>query len=612
MRTILGLVLLVAAAPLFALEASNVLVVANEKVHGSTEIAEYYADLRGIPREQILKISASKDEEISRADFNETIWEPVKKYVLERDNILAIVPTRGVPLKIKQEKQGAKEAFKGRDFASVDGELALIRYGDYDIDGVVQNPILDSKERITLESKILVVCRLDGPTIEIAKGLVEKAILAEALGCHGESFLDTRGLTTNDGYQQRDDIMEKVEDSWKAAGLKYVHDTDGKVFDLSSRPDTLHYYGWYAGNPNAWKGDVKFRTGGICIHLHSFAGSTVRDIKRNWVAPLLNWGATATYGTTYEPYTTGFPYEHIFWDRLISGWTFGEAGQVASHLLSWQAVFCGDPLYTPYPEGYSDKQARYRQALLARLVPSQDTEPTPIDETGLSNLGAAETLLKARADALQELVRKDAKAALEAFNLLRFIVQDMGVEAWISSLSKPFEAALEARLKEIEAVVKDDVTNTAALEAAIVDWKGLPVHEQARALYDEVKKDQDKDAEKLLKKAQAYRDSGRWMKAWQHAAEAAAHRLSDSATAADEILTGLKANAEAVEEMKSETDKELQPVVEKAQKELDKGKADRAAKTLGREWRYLFTEADQYVAAAALAKKIEEALGGGK
>lgn len=608
MRTILGLVLLLISTPLFALDASNVLIVANEKIHGSVEIAEYYAELRGIPKDQILKISASKDEEISRADFNETIWEPVKKHVLAHDNILAIVPTRGVPLKIKQEKQGPKEAFKGRDFASVDGELALIRFGEYDIDGVIENPILDSKDRITFESKILVVCRLDGPTIEIAKGLVEKAILAEALGCHGESFLDTRGLTSGDGYQQRDDIMEKVEDAWKAAGFKYVHDTNGKVFDLSERAETLHYYGWYAGNPGAWKGDVKFRTGGICTHLHSFAGSTVRDIKRNWVAPLLNWGATASYGTTYEPYTTGFPYEHIFWDRLVNGWTLGEAGQVANHLLSWQAVFCGDPLYTPYPSGYAETQTRYRQAILARMVPPAEGEPVPVDETGLTNLAAVEKLLNARAEALKELVRKDPKNALASFNELRFLLSDMGVESWIASLSKPFEAALESRLKVIEDQIKEDLTNTEELEAAVTDWKGLPIHEQVMALYNEVKEDQDKDAEKLLKKAEAYRDAERWMKAWEHGAEAAAHRLSESAAPAAALLEEMKKNAEAVAELKEETDKELQPLVEKAQKELDKGKPDRAAKYLGTEWKYKFTEADQYKAAAALDKKIAEAL----
>jgi len=100
------------------------------------------------------------------------------------------------------------------------------------------------------------------------------------------------------------------------------------------------------------------------------------------------------------------------------------------------------------------------------------------------------------------------------------------------------------------------------------------------------------------------------MIAWQQAAEAAAYRLSESAAAAQALLEDMKKNDEAATELKLETDKKLQPVVERAQKELDRGKADRAAKYLGTDWKYMFTEADQYKAAAELAKKIDEALAG--
>ncbi|MCB9894284.1 MAG: TIGR03790 family protein [Planctomycetes bacterium] len=607
MRPILGLLLLALAAPIWGIDASNVLIVANDKVEGSVEIANYYSEMRGVPAEQILKISASENEEISRDEFNKDIWAPVQKYVLEHDNILVIVPTRGVPLKIKQLATGEKGPFKGRDFASVDGELALVRYGDYDIDGIVENPMLDSKEHFTLESKIVVVCRLDGPTVAIAKGLVEKALIAEALGCHGESFLDTRGLTGGDGYQQRDDLMEKVEDSWKAAGLPYVHDTQGPVFDLSQRAETLHYYGWYAGNPGAWKGDVKFRTGGICVHLHSFSGSTVRNIKANWVAPLLNWNATATYGTTYEPYTTGFPYENILWDRLINGWSFGEAGQVANHLLSWQAVFCGDPLYTPYPEGYAEMHKRYHEAVLARMAPDKDA-PVPVDETGLNLLASVQKLLQARADGIKDVLRKDPKAALEAFNDLRFLVSDMELGKWLSELSGPFNAELERRFSAIKGSIKEDLTNTAEFEEALRDWKGLPIYEDLEKFKADLIEDQEKAASKLVKKAEAYQKSKRWLKAWSEAAQAAAHKFAESATEAQRILSELKADADAVAEMKQDSDKELAPLVERAQKDLDKNKPDRAAKTLGTEWRWCYPDSDQYKAAEALAKKIEEAL----
>jgi uncharacterized protein (TIGR03790 family) len=611
MRAIVGVLVLACAAPLFALDASNVLIVANEKAEGSVEIAEYYQKVRGIPEGQLIKISASDKEEISRDEFNKDVLPKIKKYVLENDNILVIVPTRGVPLKVK-ETDTSNDAnlqggfIPGRDFASVDGELALIRQGDYQIEGAFENPWLNSQERLTFEHKILVVCRLDGPTVEIAKGLVEKALLAEALGSEGESFLDTRGPNLEGGYKQRDDQMVKVADAWKAGALKFVHDTEPAVVDLSIRAETLHYYGWYAGSQRP-KGAVKFRTGGICIHLHSFSAGTIRVDNKNWVGPLLSWNATATYGTVYEPLTVGFPYEHIFWDRLVNGWTFGEAGQVANHLLSWQAVFCGDPLYTPYPEGHVELHKRYRDATLARMVPQPDGA-VPVDEDGLPLLASVQQLLQARADEIKQLLRREPKAAMEDFNDLRFLVSEMGMADWLGALSGPFNAELEKRFDAIKRDIKADITNTAEFELALKDWQGLPIHAELEKYKLELAEEQEKAASKLLKKAESTNKPKKRLKAWMLAAEAAAHRFAESGVAAQKLLDEIKADADAVSEMKADSDKELAPLVEKAQKELDKGKPDRAAKALGSEWRWHFPEADQRKAAEALHAKITEAL----
>ncbi len=38
------------------------------------------------------------------------------------------------------------------------------------------------------------VCRLDGPTPQIARGLVDKAISAEKTGLHGFAYIDSRGI----------------------------------------------------------------------------------------------------------------------------------------------------------------------------------------------------------------------------------------------------------------------------------------------------------------------------------------------------------------------------------------------------------------------------------
>ncbi|MBX3473510.1 MAG: TIGR03790 family protein [Planctomycetes bacterium] len=601
MKWILVLAALLAGG-LEALEPANVLVVYNDKMEGSKEIADYYAELRGIPKAQILKISASQNEEITREEFNKDVQPPIEEYVKANDHILCIVLCRGVPLKIKRTMTPVDQ-FRGHDEAAVDSELMILRAEDRGTDSAKRNPYLNSDRALTLEDKVLVVSRLDGATVELAKRLVEKAILAEALTPEGHSYLDTRGLTGGDGYQFRDDKMEKVEDAWKLLGIPYTHDTAPEVVDLSTYKDPLHYQGWYAGGQNP-KGTVKFRTGGIDVHLHSFSANTVRGTKSNWVGPLLSWNATCTYGTVYEPYTVGYPYEEVMWDRLARGWQFGEAGMAANELLSWQAIFVGDPLYRPYAQGWKERKERARKALSYRLVP----EGEPVDESGLVMLDACVKLLNARADAIKALVKTDAKAALELFDDARFLVQELGQEAWLTALGEPFEKEFNARMTAMRAAAKAELTDTAELERALAEWKGLPVYPKLEKLRDELAEEQEKESSKLLKKAQSSQKGKKWLRAWKEAAQAADYRLSASGAAAVKLLDELKPNMDGV---KADADKELKPDVEKAQKEFDRKRYAEAKKALGSEWRH-YPECDQRKAAEALAKKIDAELAKGK
>jgi uncharacterized protein (TIGR03790 family) len=602
------LVLFLLASPLWAIGPENVLIVANEKVEGSVEIAEYYAKRRRIDVNQILKISASDKEEITREEFTRDIWEPVQRSVKASSKICVIVPTRGVPLKVKDRSREDNDgAFKGHDEASVDGELTLARQDALSIDGAVRNDLLDSIERITPNSKYLVVCRLDGPTVEIVKGMIDKAILAETLGAVGRSFLDTRGDKLGQGYLERDRQMRLVAGAWGKVALPFDHDSLPEVTDLSTRPETLHYYGWYAGTqvPAA---PVQFRTGGICVHLHSFSASTIRAPDKNWVGPLLSWGATASYGTVYEPYTAGFPYEHVFWDRLCNGWTFGEAGLVANGLLSWQAVFCGDPLYTPYAKGREIVNKRYRIVVAHVLAPKEGAEAP--DSTRLLLLDNVIDILKTRQENLAALISAESEPALAELNSIRFLVHGMELEAWITKLADPFQAALKVNFENMKRAIKADITQTTGFERALAEWTDLPIYAEVLEFRDELAKDQERAAAKLLKRAQSDLKASRWLRAWVGAAEVAAHRFApDAAKEGTAILDEIKADKDVMTALKGDADKALEPVVERAGKEMERGRADRAAKHLGTEWRW-FPDCEQRTAAEALALRIAQTLAG--
>lgn len=594
-------VTLVVCGELAALEPANALIVYNDKAGGSLEIAEYYAGVRGVPKEQILKISTSDQEEITRAEFNKDILAPVKEYVLAHDNILCIVPTRGVPLKVKDQDGVTKGQLEGHDEASVDSELMLVRAGEYDIDKALDSGYFKKETPLTLADKIVVVCRLDGPTVEIVKGMIEKAVIAEALTADGSSFLDTRNLTSADAYQARDDAMEGVGTTWSNLGIPFTRDEFSDVADLSTIKDLLHYQGWEASG-HAPKDPVVFRTGAIAVHTHTGTSgianaATVRGDKFGWAGPLLSWNATCTFGAVYVPYLEGFPYEDVFWDRIAKGWQFGEAGMAANKMVSWQSVFLGDPLYCPHGKGWKERKDRARKAVVARLVPGGDA----VDEAGLLSVEACARALAARAELVAKLTIGDIKAGLGAYYEARVLVRGMGMEAWLAAVAKPFDPELRKRLEAMRAAAKEDMTATAELDAALVDWKGLPVYADVEKFRDDLGKAQEKEAAKLVKKAQSSQKNKQWLKAWREAAEAAAHKYAPSATVANTIMTDLKPNVAAV---RADADRELKGDVEKAQKAFDKQKYVEAKKALGTEWKY-YPDCTQRRAAEDLSRRIE-------
>src|SRR5258708_27498725 len=59
--------------------AAATVVVFNETDRDSVELAHFYAEKRGIPKEQVIGLRCSKAEEISRGEYDKTIAQPLRK-----------------------------------------------------------------------------------------------------------------------------------------------------------------------------------------------------------------------------------------------------------------------------------------------------------------------------------------------------------------------------------------------------------------------------------------------------------------------------------------------------------------------------------------------------
>jgi len=116
-RVLAVMTLALAAAPVWALEPGQVLVVVNGDSMDSVSLAKNYAELRSIPAQNVLTLSCTVKASISREDYEKTIRLPIRNYLKDKkleDKITCIVVMYGVPVRIEPTSlpQEANERYR--------------------------------------------------------------------------------------------------------------------------------------------------------------------------------------------------------------------------------------------------------------------------------------------------------------------------------------------------------------------------------------------------------------------------------------------------------------------------------------------------------------------
>ena len=371
-------------------EARATLVLFNSRDPQSRELAEYYAERRRIPAEQVVGLDCPLEEEISRQQYADTIetplralferkgwWEVRTGFESERDvsgnRIRFVAVMRGMPLKIKTTIQPpspeatppprphANDPIRRHDEAAVDSELAVLGAFNNEYFGILQNPyfrrfspILDS----SVTSGLLLVCRLDAPTADTVRRMIDDSLLAERIGLYGWAYIDRRSIPES-GYREGDDWLQNAAAECWNHGVPVILDNMPATFPAGfAITDAALYYGWYDWGAGGAMAAPRFVPGAVAVHIHSFSAGTLRDPNAHWVAPLLTRGAAATVGNVYEPYLDLTPHLDIFNERLLQGFTFAESAYTSLKVLSWMSTIVGDPLYRPFADGQSGDWSR--------------------------------------------------------------------------------------------------------------------------------------------------------------------------------------------------------------------------------------------------------------
>jgi uncharacterized protein (TIGR03790 family) len=400
-------ILFLAALPLRGADSGNeVIVVYNTRMPESGELARYYASKRNVPTNQIFGFDLSTGQEMTRGEFRESLQKPLAKaldaqklwrmgtvimpattntpgrviWKVTESKIRYAVLCYGVPVSIAKDpnlKERGDEKLRPemrRDEAAVDTELALLPMIEENLplEGPLGNPLFGVTNAALCDptNGVLMVTRLDGPTAEIARGLVDKALEAETNGLWGRAYFDLRNIT-DPGYKQGDDWIRGASEICKRLGFETVVDNKSETFPAEFPMSHIAFYcGWYDATVSGpfTRSHVEFVPGAFAYHLHSFSAVHLRSATQDWVGPLLAKGATITMGCVYEPYLTGTPQVAVFAARLIfDRMTFGESAYAAQPVLSWQTTIVGDPLYRPFgqsPEQLHEQFQRKHSPLL--------------------------------------------------------------------------------------------------------------------------------------------------------------------------------------------------------------------------------------------------------
>jgi uncharacterized protein (TIGR03790 family) len=361
-------------------EADRVVILVNTNDPGSAEIAEYYAEKRGIPTDNIIELEMPTEETISVREFVDAIYNPLLNALIDQDWMTAVkargrddvgrervsiathgisylVTTRGVPLRIANDTTLLGRGFEKlpKQFqvnnGSVDGELALLASSaNLPMTALVKNPLFSQLTPSGLDAKrVIRVSRLDGPTVESVKRLIARSLQAEEEGLMGRAYFDIGGP-----HAKGDQWINEAGDLALKAYFDTSFETTKRPMDERDRFDApAIYMGWYRPNAyGAWR-DAKWSVppGAIGFHLHSFSAVTVRSTTKAWLGAFVSQGYCATVGNVYEPYLEYTHHPQMLLAALLDGHTFGEAAMYSNPALSWQGVAIGDPLYRPFKVG---------------------------------------------------------------------------------------------------------------------------------------------------------------------------------------------------------------------------------------------------------------------
>ena len=298
----------------------------------SVAVGEYYAQRRGIPADQVLRLSLPVKASLSVSEF-ETLAADVRGHMGPQVQALALAWVEPYAVECNSITSALTMGFQAGVCQNTCAPSAPSRL----FGSTSARPMTD----LGLRPSML----LASGSVEKAKALIDRGIASDQqLGKRGVPIASAVFVSTLDKARNVRAAAYPPKRAFANAGFQIVR---RDAADTTPLPRVFMYQ---TGLVRMAKPDaIDWLPGALADHLTSFGGRLRGAGEQMSAMDWLDAGATASYGTVSEPcnHVQKFPHPQILLSRYARGATALEAYWSS---VAWpaQGVFIGEPLAAPF------------------------------------------------------------------------------------------------------------------------------------------------------------------------------------------------------------------------------------------------------------------------
>lgn len=358
------------------IRAENVVFCYRNNDPDSLEVAQFYADKRGLSPDHLIPLDCSSDNVIDHSEFVSTIQDPLR-----------------VAITILDARGSSSATISTRTIFGSAGEKTIwviilgynIPHGYWPDDDPYNPPkaIASRLHRLSFDESddypnftydrrgdfryftsndaegVYITSVIDGPSKQTAIRLIERSIdVDNQLFVAGRVYCDPYGLKiSDDQLQYQEDIIDFIDNESSNLGLETLTTVD--TLKITTEPTFTSfqgdsfYWGWYLPS---YSQNLFFDQNERRVFLYNADNESATNIKNDFdvdgsdpwcnIAINIEPGYAACAGTISETAESNYLRPRPFFEALHRGTSLGEAFLFSSPVIDSRIFLIGDPLMT--------------------------------------------------------------------------------------------------------------------------------------------------------------------------------------------------------------------------------------------------------------------------